>query len=500
MLQIDLTTRCYEGNHLYSSFFFLFPMLLVYSIGFPLLCFWLLYRNFHGAVMHAVTSLIFSAAEEKGTSRVAPADADVFSRGAGSSEGEVEMSKLRSLKGAMPDSSKYVPPKLLMSHQSEPHSAQYTNLPSPVSNAAVPSTGTRQVLIKRALLLSSSSNGMDGSSGSTDEEQRAALAYDTLYSPSTNVRSLQERQAALGPSDGSDTIGRAQLSRSPPQHYSSRNATLSRANSSRQVVPVTSMRPLFEIELPTIKFIKASSFSFATARTRDEGLMTSRKQRMEAAKLALRQLGKDMRRQEMLGYMYRQLKGELYYFRLLFFVTSFGFAAVSVLPSDPTMRLFLTGVFLALDLFTTCSMTPFETGWRNVLSSIVSLFGVVQIFVMLALVELGISSSDGSGVDLGHSKTAQTDSSNPSSSLTGASDEAAKYELYFGILLIVDVLAIAYVHRKKIRMALRWLRDTLLPPARRLCALCVAAAVQRGTAVWHWDGRFSRRVVALPSG
>ena len=480
VLQIDLTTKCYEGNHLYSAPA-IWLLLLVYSIGFPLLCFWLLYRNFHGAVLRAVTPVLFNAASaEKDGSRAGSADGTVFSRGAGSREGEVEMSKLRSLKGAMPDSPKYVPPRLLLSHQSEPQSPQYTNLPSPVSNATMPSTGSRLLLTRRGLLSSSSSTETVNSSGSQGEDGQTVLAYDALFSPSTGVRSLQE--VSQDQLDGSGATSRTQACRSPPQRYSSRNCTLSRADSSRQVVPVTSRRPQFEIELPTIKSIQAAPFSFSTARKVDDEPNTTRKEQLEAAKLALRQLGKDMRRQEMLGYMYRQLKGELYYFRLLFFVTSFGFAAVSVLPSDPTLRLFLTGVFLALDLFTTCSLTPFESWWRNVLSSLVSLFGVVQIFVMLALVQLGISSGDGSSVDLGHSKAAQQQTAVPSSSLTGASDKAARYELYFGILLVVDGAAIAYVHRRRIVRAVRWLRDTLTPPARRLCELCAAAAVA------VWDG------------
>ena len=285
------------------------------------------------------------------------------------------------------------------------------------------------------------------------------------------VRSLQEEPP--GELLGTFTSRVQQPCRSSPQRYSSRNFALSCANSSRLIAPATSSKPQSDagtIELTAVNSIKETPFKFPMVRTRHDESDTARM-------LALRQLGKDMKRQEMLGYMYRQLKGELYYFRLLFFVTSFGFAAVSVLPSDPTLRLFLTGVFLATDLFITCSLTPFETWRRNVLTSVVSLFGVVQIFVMLALVELGTSSGDGSSVDLGHSTMAEQQSGNPSSSLTGANDEATRYELYFGIILIMDVLGVAYVHRKTILSALRWLRDTLQPTAHRLYGRCVSAAV-----------------------
>ena len=50
-----MTTQCYVGAHLYSSFF-IWPMVFFYSVGFPLLCFHLLYRNFNGAVAHAITA------------------------------------------------------------------------------------------------------------------------------------------------------------------------------------------------------------------------------------------------------------------------------------------------------------------------------------------------------------------------------------------------------------------------------------------------------------
>ena len=137
--------------------------------------------------------------------------------------------------------------------------------------------------------------------------------------------------------------------------------------------------------------------------------------------------------------------------------------------------------------------------WRNLVSAAVSAFGVLQIFILLALVQLGLSSADGN-INLGHSKTAQTDSNDPSNSLTGASDEAAHFELVLGILLIVVVLCIAAVHRKKVAAALIACRDRTMPYWLRL-----RSAVQRCTyalsgmaRVEQVESRQARRDSSLP--
>ena len=179
----------------------------------------------------------------------------------------------------------------------------------------------------------------------------------------------------------------------------------------------------------------------------------------EVSRTALRALMKDERQQEKMGYMYRQLKGEWYWMRLCFCVTSFGFACVAVLPSNPTLRLFLTGLFFLVDAFIVAAATPFEgVVAGNLLSFSMSLFGVIQIFVLLAMVQMGLSSGDGS-LDLGHSATGQQNSANPSSDLTGASDEAQRFELDLGILCIVEALLLCIFHRKRLQVAAAQLRD-----------------------------------------
>ena len=461
LLEIDMSTPCYVGAHLYSSLF-IWPMLLLNSVAFPLLCFRLLYRNFHGSVsvLRSVTPVMASMAADDAMSRATSADVNVLSRSARSEAGEVEMSQLPPLKGI-----------------AELQSPLLSDCPSPGGPTLSSPLSTRALLSRRALAsYNSSDESADGSGGGSnvEDDSRPPLAYTTLHSPSINIRTIDEVSTAGRPNEAAAS-GEVGGWRSPPQR-SSHRLIPSRTTSTRRIVPIGHVRS--DSELPTVKSMKGLPFSFSSAsRNGNETSDMTRKQQVEAAKLALRQLGKDLRRQEMLGYMYRQLKGELYYFRLLFFATSFGFAAVSVLPSDPTLRLFLTGVFLMLDLFTTCSLTPFERWWRNVLSSVVSLFGVLQIFAMLTLVEMGISTGDGGSVSLGHSTTAQQQSTDPSGDLTGASDKAGRYQLYLGILLCVDVLAVAAVHRKKIVLAMRWLKDALRPHARRLYERCVCAAV-----------------------
>ena len=474
VLQVDLTTPCYRGAHLWTAIGLAWPMLTVFSVGFPLLCFRLLYRSFHGQVNIAVQpqsdkGQADSVQADKGQASEADGGGSggwVFSRGA-DGESEVEMSKLRSLK------------------------LKQAILPgSPRQPASAAPHSVRHVLSRRALLSSASSGEAAELSGSGESEQQPVLAYDTLWSV---AGSGLQQDAPPGQLERSGTVSRMQGCRSPPQPLTSRLHTLDRATThsssrNRRVAPAASrsMKQLQspgEVELVAPAGRSSDPATPASTSTSSKRHDTLRMAQLSAATLALRQLGADMRRQELLGYMYRQLKGELYYFRLLFFVTSFGFAAVSVLPRSPTLRLFLTGVFLALDVFTTCSMTPFDRWWRNVLSAAVSIFGVVQIAVMLALVQLGISSGDSSGVDLGHSKTAQQQSSDPSQQLTGASDQAAQYELYLGVLLAVVALATAYVRRRNVKAALRSVRDTLQPPARCVRELCVTAAAAVGRAL-----------------
>ena len=184
-------------------------------------------------------------------------------------------------------------------------------------------------------------------------------------------------------------------------------------------------------------------------RAKEERL--ERRRRSKAAKLQMRELVKDQRRQEMLGYMYRQLKGEYFYFRSLLFVTSFGFACVAVLPTDPTLRLFLTGVFFCVDSCSTLCLLPFEVWWKNLTSAAASVFGVLQILVTLALIDLGLRDASGQQVDLGHSSAAQQASASPSS--FGFASEAGWYEMWLGVMVGAVCVLVLYAHWISVRAA-----------------------------------------------
>ena len=165
---------------------------------------------------------------------------------------------------------------------------------------------------------------------------------------------------------------------------------------------------------------------------------------------ALRQLGADWTRQEQFGYLFRQLKGECYYFRLLFIFTSFGFASSSVLPTSPTLRLFLTGLFFLADQLIVLLFQPFELPTRNLVSAGLSWVGVIQCMVMLALVQLGLSDGTSTQLSLGHSTESQVDTAQPSDALTGVSYVAAYYELVLGMIWLSSTVVVAVVHRRHI--------------------------------------------------
>ena len=414
LLQIDMTTRCYVGTHLYSAFFFI-PTLVVFSVGFPLLCFWLLYRSFHGSVLTTVQPQPLSSISESPTN-----GASVIRTTAGNErprELGVEMSKMNI--------------SALETGSSSPASSTLPLLAKQYVRAHSPSS--------QPLLFPRTPTGY--------------LTSRTGEQPSSRTIS-NELQPTRSPT--SDTSWSSQHPASTPSATAA-----SRVGHHRRHRTASEAAAAFVSTLTSAQWRKVS----------------------DSTRQLYRQMGRDTRRQETFGYIYRQLKGELYFFRLLFFATSFGFAAVSVLPANPTLRLFLTGVFLVFDLFTTSALLPFETWWRNVLSVVLSWLTVVQMFVMLALVQLGLSADGSSSVDLGHSTTAQQDSSDPNSSLTGDSNAAGRYELYLGIEIICAMAAVGYVHRETVKLAMCWLRDRLVSGWRLLCE-----------SVRGWARRMSERV------
>ena len=467
LLKIDLTTQCYVGTHLHSSLF-VWPMLFVYSVGFPLLCFWLLYRSFHGTALSMAQSRPLPSDPKPSSSSCEPSTSSRFpfppaarhphgkpSSGSSISNSSIEMGRqdvtaLVPAAGSGNEKRTLVAASQLLSvNQSQPQSKLQSQAMSLFTATA---TG-RQL-----------SRGQ--STGTSDEHTTGGAALIEMYATRGLPRTSTD--TATGP-------------RSPQHSTATLIPSAAAANDNRH-------------RSPTEVAVALAWTTFSQAQWRAVS---------ESTKELYRQLGKDSERLETFGYVYRQLRGELYYFRLLFFATSFGFAAVSVLPTDPTLRLFLTGVFLVFDLFTTSALLPFETWWRNVLSVAMSWVTVVQLFVMLALVQLGLSTAGSSSVDLGHSSTAQSDSSHLSSALTGDSNAAAQYEIYLGVELIVAMLAVGYVHREKVRAALHRLRQPHRSPTvstwRLLCGRVSGwAAAMRGGG-WSRVTRFDVRPRQLSS-
>ena len=238
-----------------------------------------------------------------------------------------------------------------------------------------------------------------------------------------------------------------------------------------------------------------------TARVRVKEERAERRRQLRVVKQAMRELGKDLRRQEMLGYMYRNLKGELYYFRLLLFVTSLAFSAVAVLPTDPTLRLFLTGLCFCLDTLVICTLLPFEVWWKNLTSALTSFLGVIQILITLALINLGLRDSSGSSVDLGHSSQAQQASAAPASDLTGFYSEAGWFEMWLGIGVAIDCVIIVYVHRLNVRKSLwsllGWGEEGVKRTAQRLRGHRHNRQIQDAPVV-ELEANMARRDSALP--
>ena len=69
VLAIDLTTHCYTGEHLITAVLAIWPVMFLYCIGFPLLTAVILYRNFHRAAKRALSST--SAASDESSVQMA---------------------------------------------------------------------------------------------------------------------------------------------------------------------------------------------------------------------------------------------------------------------------------------------------------------------------------------------------------------------------------------------------------------------------------------------
>ena len=152
-----------------------------------------------------------------------------------------------------------------------------------------------------------------------------------------------------------------------------------------------------------------------------------------------------------ISYLYRSLRGEMYWFRLLFLLTSFGFACSSVLPSSEVLQLLLTGLFFAVDTLVVSVGVPFEKRYRNALSALTSFVGVVQCEVMLALVQLGLrqaADESSNNIDLGYSEQGVSQSGDPSDALTGHSNFAGWCAVYLALAIAVDVIVIGVVYRR----------------------------------------------------
>ena len=92
----------------------------------------------------------------------------------------------------------------------------------------------------------------------------------------------------------------------------------------------------------------------------------------------LHDLMNDKKRFEVLGYLYRHLKGECYYFTFFCMELSFGFAAVSVLPADSILSLFLTAAISTVEVCLLVCTLPFHDTSNNVTHTVASLVEILQ--------------------------------------------------------------------------------------------------------------------------
>ena len=391
VLTIDLTTRCYEGGHLITVILLVWPTLFLFCLGFPLLSAWLLYRSFYRAAKQAVRAGTIGNVQDDVADELSAADGVKLAQ----LQKEQSLDQAWLVTGA---SSSSCTTPAAASHPSTPrgHRGSPTDWMRPGQHAV------------------------------TSGQSHPSRVHPNLSASSYSPRS--PNSVAFDP-NSTNASPRRPLT---PMAFASWSP-------STTVTRLTKQSPAHEME--TVGHTKPASAQPAVV--------------LSPIQYALRQLGADAARQEQYGYLFRQLKGECYYFRLLFVLTSFGFASASVLPASPTLRLFLTGVFFLADQLIVLLFVPFDQPWRNLLSAGLSWVGVIQCLVMLALVQMGLSNGTSTQLDLGHSTNSQAASANPSDALTGVSYIAAYYEMVLGLLWLASFVVVVVVHRQTIAQAVR---------------------------------------------
>ena len=405
VLSMDLTTRCYEGGHLVTVIMLVYPTLIFFCLGFPLLSAWLLYTSFHRAARKAVRESSRSVQDS-----VSPNEL--------STNGHIPSMQLQKEQSVN---------QVWLSSSSGCTSPIAVSAPStPLGNRRSQFDPTRH---NRPLLVIGQS--------------RSGRVHPAVSRSSTSPRSVSSAAGYKPPS----------------------NRSSSTTSSGRPLTPTvfSSWSPA-----PSLGRLAEQEPMSAPVAGKQEAMKSPAKVAapvptvaLSPIQSALRQLGADWARQEQFGYLFRQLKGECYYFRLLFLFTSFGFASASVLPTSPTLRLFLTGVFFLADQLIVLVFTPFELPWRNLLSAGLSLVGVIQCMVMLALVQLGLSDGTSTQLNLGHSTSGQAATANPSNALIGVSYIAAYYELVLGMVWMASAVIVVIVHRRYILDTARSLAGAL---------------------------------------
>ena len=492
VLKVDLSTVCNEGAH-FRALFMVWPLFLLYVLGFPVLCCFLLYRQFHAVAkaragfesqqsfehfralairrFRGLTGRPSLPGGRPPAVEMSKCSDSTFARGLLSSPA---MSSAASMAGSPVASPRALrlEPRFWGPSQAEVLEAQSPGITPRVivpvlalsgrSRTSTPKLEGRKVTVTRAV---------DG-----DGEDTAASGTVSPPIPGKTMRSegaqAEEQPGAAVEGAHIDTVPRVPL-------------RILQAPSPASVPSIAKLSPP-QLSMPSVLADGSSSGppTSREARVKLPGVKLSR----SALRAALAELAKDAKRQELLGYMYRQLRGELYYFRLLFFLTSFGFACCAVLPGDPVLRLLLTGLMFLLDLFAICAVLPFEVWWKNATSALTSMIGVVECIALLALVQLGLGQVTRGDVNLGHSTAAHQQSDNPADELTGYTNEAQRFELYLGMLLLADALLIAAVHR-------RWLMTVT---QQRLIPGCYALAVATRRLCERVAERVLHRTVVLP--
>ena len=470
VLKVDLSTVCYQGAH-QQAMFVVWPVLLLYCVGFPLLCCVLLYRSFHSVAKAAVqqsrqSKLLHHSSSNASLSYRPPRSHHKLNSSV-SRMSELEMTRtthsrsvlvsppsvvsptgahVRSASPSLRLPMMWGSPTSLVRGLTPPSRGGSSPSPrsvvplspalarSPFSSAAV----VREAEEKKSVVVQRSGRPQrveergEGRADSEPSTVRARRLTRPLRSqPEEGARAVAVEDAAAAETE--DAVH-------DPRSLNSDAGASHRRSGSTQPSPVSQLEDEEADEEEEAEVQPLQSVDEAVA----EHLAPA------DVKAALAELAKDSGRQELLGYMYRQLRGELYYFRIIAFATSFGFACSAVLPDDPILRLLLTGLLFLTDLFAVCSLLPFEVWWKNAVSALTSLVGVVECIALLALVQLGLGSVQGGDLSLGHSKAAQQTSAAPDSALTGANDEAQRFELYLGVALVGDVVAIAVVHRRAV--------------------------------------------------